>query len=641
MWFLPGIHIVDTTIAYGPNCRYVGISGEVRAGELSERPILRLNPDPSAKRDHMHLFAPDPAYLSTSGPNRWTRGKSSGFVSNVVIENLRLDVRIGGKAGEIQESVPLAAVFLAGTAGSRIVNNRILNYLFGVVVTANECDSLFYAKDSDWTTKGWYNEVHGNEIANGAWRKSWAAGARDTMALWGGAGIVGVASNGIVIANNSIAFTGGPAIWLPHVSSALVQSNGIENAAPEDTLAPHVVVGYWAGQVSCKSEIVSDVRNPWDSTHVFVNAELEDCASYRNEGKLSHLAARGARSVLLTGNRFELENAHYYPHIYVGPNARSTVIVGNTFSGGSQGVARHNTVVDYGYGTTLRDNAFAHDGPLGRPGTGRAWRSGDKALWHELNSQPEGGVVLLEPITYYLDFSADVPEGCLRARSDLVIQGVPGKTVLRLDDNVDPQRWRDGHGLLFIGNGSANVTIRDIIFDGNAANQKGFETAPQWEAKHLAIGLGELAGKPSDRIENVTIEDCRFEGFVCSIALNSGCNFSGIRIHDNTFLPQTATAGRGVDPATSAIRQGVLEKPFTATGVLVTNNLIIDEGIGRLLGGGRVPAYFPANVRDGGANRLFSSVFKDNFVDVRAPTKAARVDTLWHEETRFRLGPPN
>jgi hypothetical protein len=418
-----------------------------------------------------------------------------------------------------------------------------------------------------------------------------------------------------------------------------VQGNGIENAAPEDTLAPHIVVGYWAGEVSCKSQVVPKVRNPWDSTHVFVNAELEDCAQYRHEGKQANLAGRGARSVMLTGNRFELENANYYPHIFIGPNARSTVIVGNTFSGSSQGVARHNTVVDYGYGTTLRDNAFAHDGSAGAPGKGRAWKSGDKALWHELNSQPNGGVILLEPITYYLDFSADVPADCLRARSDLVIQGVPGKTVLRLDDDVDPKRWRDGHGLLFVGNGSANVTIRDIIFDGNAANQESFETAAEWEAKHVAIGLGELAGKPSDRVENLTIENCVFEGFVCSIAINAGCNFSGIRIHDNTFVPQTATAGRDVDPATSAIRHGALEKPFTATGLMVTNNVIVDNGIGRLLGGGRVPCDFPSNPRDGGANRLFASVIKDNFVDVRVPTKAARVDTLWHEETRFRMGP--
>jgi hypothetical protein len=641
MWFLPGVHLVDTTIYYGPNCHYLGISGESDDDNQMNKSVLRMNPDYAGTRHHMHLFAPDPAYLNTAETNPWTGEPGKGFVRNVVIENLRLDVGTGSHRGEVYQSVPQAGVFLAGTTESRVENNFILNYLFGILATANECDSLFFRGDGDWSTKGWHNEIRGNSIANGGWRTKWNAGARDTMAVYGGAAILGVASNGVLIENNSLSFTGGPEIWLPHVSSALVTGNGIENRAEPDTLSPHVLIGYWEGEVSYKAETIPGVRNPYDSTHVYVNAEVADCAMYRYEGGTNNFAARGSRGVVLEDNRFELENPNYYPHIFVGPNARRTEISGNTLSGASNAIYAHHTVIDFGYGTILRDNAYPQDGPMGSNADRRSWKSGDKALWHHLASQPGGGVIYLEPITYYVDFSPDIPSGHLRIPSNTVVQGVPGKTVIKVDDDIDPARWDSDRGVFAIDHNSRNIVIRDITFDGNSSNQTGFTTEELWERKHIAIGIGESAGSPTDVVSEVTIEDCRFRDFVCSIAINSSCSFRGIRVRSNTFVPQISTAGRTVDPNTVAIRHEITNPVHETKGLSIRDNLIVDRGIGSLPGSpsDRVPCYLPSNTRNGGTNRVYLSVIQDNFVDVRAATRAARVDTLWHEGTKFRETP--
>jgi hypothetical protein len=190
--------------------------------------------------------------------------------------------------------------------------------------------------------------------------------------------------------------------------------------------------------------------------------------------------------------------------------------------------------------------------------------------------------------------------------------------------------------------GSREIVIRDIVFDGNASNQSRFATAELWERKHVAIGLGGEGGSPRDTVSDVTIENCRFVGFVCSIAINSGCSFRGIRVRDNTFVPQTATAGTKVDPRTVAIRHESADPRHDTRGLSICDNVIIDEGIGRIGGSPdeRIPRYLPRNTANGGTNRVYLSTVRDNFVDVRGRTEAARVDTLWHEESEFRESPP-
>jgi hypothetical protein len=617
MYFHQGIHLVDTTITFGPNGHFIGVSGYDNAGAM-EKPTIRLNLNESAGRETLSCFAPDPSfYDSATASNPWTGTKSKGRIDNVKVENLRIDGRFT-PSDSIFDTMPLAGIDFRGVNNSQILNNDILNYTWGIVLGANECDSVFYIDDGKWETKSWANRVEGNSIIN-TWftdhitNAEWADPTKHYQlyrAAWGPAGIVAVTANALTLVGNSINYVGGPELFIPHQSGAFVAGNNFESASPRDTLNPHVIVGYWDSA-------------PYDSTHPLVNAEEGDCAWYNYmEGgtPVSDFANRGVRAVDMVSNRFEFDVETYQQSFYFGANTKLVRLSDNQFGKGSADTAKYPLISDYGVSNIIEpSNGIAHDGP--NIGELNSWAYGDKSLWLALQMKPNAGIIQLQPTRYYVDISDDIPKDYIRVPSNTHVRGIAGETVIYMltDNDGVMDNFR---GIFNLAEDDSNIIIEDIIFDGGSDDSVAvFPTN-----KHIAIGLASHSINSS--IKNVTIRNCVFRNWIKSIHIYSDGDTNtveDIKIYDNLFIPQHARS-----TPSAAIWIEMVSPNDSIIGLVIRGNTIIDNGVTN-------PAYTDDNIYDGvipinigrtGIQTMYNTVIHDNIVEVRGGTN---VDTVWTE----------
>lgn len=623
MYFTGNMNLIDTTIYFGPNCHYIGVQGDSSSRQSMAKPILRLNPN-TGTRNHMDLFAPDPAYLNTVSINPWTNDEGSGWISNVTIKNLRLEIATG--AAEAHRSANKAAIRFAGVTESEISNNDINNFLYGIVVTANECDSLFFQGDGEWTTKGWNNEIYGNTVSNTAYTSDssgvagwwWTHGAKDTVEKYRGFGYGLIVSNLIEFHNNDAAFSGGPELFVPLISKANIYSNGFENTINADTLNPDVILGFYTPG--------------YDSTHPLVNSEFIDCAEYNYGDNTWNFNNRGTRGITFANNRFETDDLAHYSNLYIGWNAKATEVYGNMFSKISGNIETHHRLVvqDFGQSTAWGINSWPPDGRA------ENWLPGEKALYHNIKSQPNGGTIELGPHTYNVDIgTTDIgPTAAtdwLDVPSNVTIKGISGKTKILFDagnstaDSTMLNRMDANRGFFNIV-GDSNIIIQDVIFEFPAITPadsiKWNQTAANLDNKLIGIQIGFSSG--DNVTKNVTIKDCVFKGFVHGIGFGNDGKYEGITIVNNTFEPQT---GLNLALGTTAIRfDGLTTAGDTAKGITIKDNICIDNGIKTMVTATTITnGRWPEEINK--LNNMIHSVIENNYCDVKVTTAANRADT--------------
>jgi hypothetical protein len=536
MWFLPGQHLVDSTIHFGPNCHYKAYPGSLsKSNDKHPIPVVALNQNISQGRIGLSLFAPDSSFYDSDNVNPWSGQVELGYINNIVIEGLRISVSTGPAAIPLSDSKPWVGIDFRGVNSSRAENNELYNFMFPIVVGANACDSIFFIDDDDGETKSWRNVIRGNEIINTYWQNNWAT-VLDTVKAYGISAITAVTANGVEISRNSIAFIGAK-IFVPLTSSAHIFGNLIETSAAQDTIAPWVIIGGWQSPPGIG--IVD-----YDSTHIFVNAESLDCAEYNYNPSNADLNVwkRGAKNVSFYNNRFESGNNKHPPNLYIGANARSTSVYGNNFSRNvSSGAADHFAVRDYGEGTEWGINSWPADG------RDEDWGFGEKALYHAIFSRPNGGPVYLGPSKYTIRWRNNTtPAGYLGIPSNIELVGVKGKTIIVLEDSLDEASWDDNRGIFSIEHQAENIAIRNIIFDANIEKQdftSEFSNATLVFDNIIGVTIGETSGTDNDSIQSVVVEDCEFIGFVRGIYILDNEKHSDIVIRNSLFIPQIFLAG--------------------------------------------------------------------------------------------------
>jgi hypothetical protein len=575
----------------------------------------------------MDLFAPDPRYLDTLNVNTWTGLPGLGHINNVTIANLRMEVATGGGITAPQHA-SMAAIRFEGVTESQIYENEINNFLFPIIVSANECDSSFFVGDGDWGTKAWHNKIYSNSISNTGYTSgtNWTTGGgQDTLKKYGGAAISLIVANNVEVYNNDISFVGGPKIFAPLISKASIFDNNFESSNTFDTLNPWVIIGFW----DTAGASVDTPPTKWadyDSTHRVVNSESLDCALYDYvPGDADYaISQRGARGVAFYNNRFESgPSIKHLANLAIGWNAKATSVYGNSFSRVS-GTNTKFVVGDKGASTDWGVNNW--------PINGREdyWGFGEKALWHAIKSQPNGGTILLGPYTYEVDLGSDdaAPTGapdCIDIPSNVTIKGVPGKTVIQLDDSIDwavSNQWDVQRGIFNIA-GDSNVVIQDIIFDSNSefADSNGAaNSATVINNRHKAIVLGFTTGDLVTK--NITIKNCVFKNWVHGIQIQSDGRFEEVNIEDNTFIPQTLW-----NMNTDAFMITSTTAGDSLIGVIIDNNHIIDNGIRLIPTTGVTAGRVAEQILP--TSNMRHSIISNNYTDVKISTAALRVDTLF------------
>jgi hypothetical protein len=580
--------------------------------------------------------------------NKYTGDYSLGYIRSTKWRDLRISVNTDVYKAPISAS--MAGIRAAGVLELEISNNRITNFLFPIISTANECDSLFFQTDGNWETKNWFPQIFGNTIANTGYTNSthWdsvaagGAGGRDTMKAYGGAGITLAIANGADVYGNSIAFSGGPAIWVPMASSINIHDNGIENGLPADTLNPWVIVGFWDTDDLIHSPTDVAEWADYDSTHLLVNSEFTDCAVYnyvpaQNDLK-QHLKLR---NVKIMNNRIESNRSTQLENLFIGWNAKATEVYGNNFSRNLTAGEGNNypCFTDKGEATLIGNNSWPHGG---RAQGGAGWGYTEKSLNHAMRTRTAGGEIFLGPYTYYIDFDTTYinPDGYIEVPSNTHLVGVPGVTRIKISDGFDDEsgagppyryNWFTFRGMFNIGSNDSNITIENIIFDGNTNARSGVNNNNE-----AAIGIGHRSSNNSAK--NIEIRNCEFIGWNRSIWIkldnNAGNKIDGLNIHHNIFRPRVHVDGTSHQCVAFDID---VVLPDTIAGMQIVDNKIIDGGISVIWHdgsndpnkyNGRFPVWIVPNAS------IYHSVIDRNFVSIESDTtwngsSHSRVDTMW------------
>jgi len=599
----PGIARIDSAITFSSYTQWIGVPGGDDAGNPG-RPVIRLFGDTgSPATTHQSAFKPDTSYLNRTG----TLAPDNGYISGVVIKGLDIDIATNTGTRKLSSTVPQIGIDFRGVSDSEISDCYINNYLYGIVVSANYCDQIFYDNDNDWSTKAWVNRIYGNTIVNTGWTSIWSTGGQDTLTAYGGAGIVLIQANNALVYNNDIGYRYGPKLFWASGES-YVYANDFESSQASDTTAPYVVIGFWdeaEGQAGFGA---------YDSSHALVQSDSLTCPYYNwnGPGTNTNYYIPGP-SGSFTGNRFEQGEAQHWYNLYIGSNTRRVTVDQNHFSYNSQisggpplkfSTYRISVMKNTSPEARCILNTWPQDGPSAL-GSDRSFVLGDKAIWHALQSQPNGGVVNMPEGTYYIDFSADIIGDSLEVPSNITLKGVPGKTIFKIAGDINSSSWADSTGMLFIPPGAENITIRDIIFDGNAVEQDSsvatgqWDNSSDWQYRHIGIVVGSNSSSLSGNAQRVLIENCVFQDLTCGVWVwAKDDSVRGIRVLDNEFIPTTFfdTSHGTPNPTVSAWTVG---DQVSGTGELVGSiwrgNIVYDNGVFN-------PANTPVNLIDMTAN---------------------------------------